>query len=74
LVLTDYEGLCYTFLKPAWSLASAWWTEIIREMTVSDYAALRLVNAMVIGYMAGTREVIGRGGAQAIANQLKRKL
>jgi predicted ArsR family transcriptional regulator len=33
-----------------------------------DYAALRLVNAMVIGYMVGTREVIGRGGAQAVAN------
>jgi hypothetical protein len=35
---------------------------------VSEYGALRLVNAMVIGYMLGTREVIGRGGAQAIAN------
>ena len=35
---------------------------------MADYAALRLVNAMVIGYMVGTREVIGRGGAQAIAN------
>jgi hypothetical protein len=35
---------------------------------LDEYAALRLVNAMVIGYMVGTREVIGRGGAQAIAN------
>jgi predicted ArsR family transcriptional regulator len=35
---------------------------------MADYAALRLVNAMVIGYMVGTREVIGRGGAQAVAN------
>jgi hypothetical protein len=35
---------------------------------MSEYTALRLVNAMVIGYMVGTREVIGRGGAQAIAN------
>lgn len=35
---------------------------------MSEYGALRLVNAMVIGYMLGTREVIGRGGAQAIAN------
>lgn len=35
---------------------------------MSDYSALRLINAMVIGYMLGTREVIGRGGAQAIAN------
>lgn len=35
---------------------------------MSEYSALRLVNAMVIGYMVGTREVIGRGGAQAIAN------
>jgi hypothetical protein len=35
---------------------------------MSVYGALRLVNAMVIGYMVGTREVIGRGGAQAIAN------
>ena len=35
---------------------------------MTDYAALRLVNAMIIGYMVGTREVIGRGGAQAIAN------
>ncbi len=35
---------------------------------MSEYSALRLVNAMVIGYMLGTREVIGRGGAQAIAN------
>ncbi len=26
------------------------------------------MNAMVTGYMLGTREVIGRGGAQAIAN------
>jgi hypothetical protein len=35
---------------------------------MSQYSALRLINAMVIGYMVGTREVIGRGGAQAIAN------
>ena len=35
---------------------------------MSEYTTLRLVNAMVIGYMVGTREVIGRGGAQAIAN------
>jgi hypothetical protein len=35
---------------------------------MSQYSTLRLVNAMVIGYMVGTREVIGRGGAQAIAN------
>ena len=35
---------------------------------MSDYTALRLINAMVIGYMVGTREVIGRGGAQAVAN------
>lgn len=35
---------------------------------MSEYSALRLVNAMVIGYMVGTREVIGKGGAQAIAN------
>jgi hypothetical protein len=35
---------------------------------MSEYSALRLINAMVIGYMVGTREVIGRGGAQAIAN------
>ncbi len=35
---------------------------------MSQYSTLRLVNAMVIGYMLGTREVIGRGGAQAIAN------
>lgn len=35
---------------------------------MGEYARLRLVNAMVIGYMVGTREVIGRGGAQAIAN------
>jgi hypothetical protein len=35
---------------------------------LSEYATLRLVNAIVIGYMVGTREVIGRGGAQAIAN------
>jgi hypothetical protein len=35
---------------------------------MSEYSTLRLVNAMVIGYMVGTREVIGRGGAQAIAN------
>ena len=35
---------------------------------MSQYSALRLINAMVIGYMLGTREVIGRGGAQAIAN------
>jgi hypothetical protein len=35
---------------------------------MSEYGALRLINAMVIGYMVGTREVIGRGGAQAIAN------
>jgi hypothetical protein len=35
---------------------------------MSDYSALRLVNAMVIGYMVGTREVIGKRGAQAIAN------
>lgn len=35
---------------------------------MAEYSALRLVNAMVIGYMVGTREVMGRGGAQAIAN------
>jgi hypothetical protein len=35
---------------------------------MSDYSALRLVNAMVIGYMVGTREIIGKRGAQAIAN------
>ena len=35
---------------------------------MSEYGTLRLVNAMIIGYMVGTREVIGRGGAQAIAN------
>ncbi len=35
---------------------------------MSEYSTLRLVNAMVIGYMVGTREVIGWGGAQAIAN------
>jgi hypothetical protein len=35
---------------------------------MSQYSALRLINAIVIGYMVGTREVIGRGGAQAIAN------
>ena len=35
---------------------------------MSQYSTLRLVNAMVIGYMVGTREVIGKGGAQAIAN------
>jgi predicted ArsR family transcriptional regulator len=35
---------------------------------MSEYGALRLINAMVIGYMVGTREVIGRGGAQAVAN------
>ena len=35
---------------------------------MSQYSNLRLVNAMVIGYMVGTREVIGKGGAQAIAN------
>lgn len=35
---------------------------------MSQYSTLRLINAMVIGYMLGTREVIGRGGAQAIAN------
>jgi hypothetical protein len=35
---------------------------------MSQYTTLRLVNAMVIGYMVGTREVIGRGGAQAVAN------
>lgn len=35
---------------------------------MTEYAALRLVNAMIIGYMVGTREVIGRGGAQAVAN------
>jgi hypothetical protein len=35
---------------------------------MSQYSTLRLVNAIVIGYMLGTREVIGRGGAQAIAN------
>jgi hypothetical protein len=35
---------------------------------MSEYSTLRLVNAMVIGYMVGTREVIGRGGAQAVAN------
>ncbi len=35
---------------------------------MSQYSTLRLVNAMVTGYMPGTREVIGRGGAQAIAN------
>ena len=33
-----------------------------------QYSTLRLINAIVIGYMVGTREVIGRGGAQAIAN------
>jgi len=38
------------------------------EDGMSEYSALRLVNAMVIGYMVGTREIIGRGGAQAIAN------
>ncbi len=35
---------------------------------MADYASLRLVNAMVIGYMMGTYRVIGRGGAQAVAN------
>ena len=35
---------------------------------MSGYATLRLLNAVIIGYMVGTREVIGRGGAQAIAN------
>lgn len=35
---------------------------------MTQYSTLRLVNAIVIGYMVGTREVIGRGGAQAIAN------
>ena len=35
---------------------------------MSQYGTLRLLNAIVIGYMVGTREVIGRGGAQAIAN------
>jgi hypothetical protein len=35
---------------------------------MSQYSTLRLINAIVIGYMVGTREVIGRGGAQAIAN------
>lgn len=35
---------------------------------MTQYSSLRLVNAMVIGYMVGTREVIGKGGAQAIAN------
>ena len=35
---------------------------------MTQYSTLRLVNAMVIGYMVGTREVIGKGGAQAIAN------
>jgi len=35
---------------------------------MSQYSTLRLVNAIVIGYMVGTREVIGRGGAQAVAN------
>lgn len=35
---------------------------------MSEYATLKLVNAMVIGYMVGTRQVMGRGGAQAIAN------
>ncbi len=35
---------------------------------MSQYSMLRLVNAIVIGYMVGTREVIGRGGAQAVAN------
>jgi hypothetical protein len=35
---------------------------------MSEYSSLRLVNAMVIGYMVGTREIIGRGGAQAVAN------
>jgi predicted hydrocarbon binding protein len=35
---------------------------------MSEYSSLRLVNAMVIGYMVGTREIIGKGGAQAIAN------
>jgi hypothetical protein len=43
-------------------------SEIGREAGVSQYTTLRLVNAMVIGYMVGTREVIGRGGAQAVAN------
>ena len=43
-------------------------SEISREAGVSQYTTLRLVNAMVIGYMLGTREVIGRGGAQAVAN------
>ena len=35
---------------------------------MTQYSTLRLVNAIVIGYMVGTREVIGKGGAQAIAN------
>jgi hypothetical protein len=35
---------------------------------MSQYGTLRLVNAIVIGYMVGTREVIGKGGAQDIAN------
>ena len=35
---------------------------------MTQYSTLRLVNAMVIGYMVGTREVIGKGGAQAITN------
>ena len=30
---------------------------------MSEYSALRLVNALVIGYMVGTRAVIGQGGA-----------
>ncbi len=28
---------------------------------MSEYGALRLINAMVTRYMVGTREVIGRG-------------
>ncbi len=35
---------------------------------MSEYSVLRLVNAMVVGYRVGTREVMGTGGVQAIAN------
>ena len=35
---------------------------------MDEYRRLRLMNAMVIGYMVGTRQVIGRGGAQPIVN------